>query len=232
MKPLPWSYSSLSTFVSCPRLYHEKNVLKSVKDVPGAAAAHGDWVHKQFESFIKSEATAKMEPGLEVHVPYLTKLATTYGKKSVELKWGLNRQLEPVSFFAEDVWARGIIDYQRVYHTKDQNGKLFEALKMVDHKTGKKKNVDGKQLKLFALYGFQTGAKLVDTEYYWTQDIEHPTRQVYTIDQRDELWQVFLPDLKQYAEAFKRDIWQPRPNGLCKGWCPVTQCEHWQEKRA
>ena len=35
----------------------------------------------------------------------------------------------------------------------------------------------------------------------------------------------------QYAQAFKTDTWQPRPSGLCNGWCPVKTCEFWQPKR-
>jgi hypothetical protein len=40
-----------------------------------------------------------------------------------------------------------------------------------------------------------------------------------------------VPDLKQYATAFKTDVWQPRQSGLCNGWCPVTECEFWKPKR-
>jgi len=230
MKPLPWSFSSLDTFASCPKRYFEQYIAKSVKEQPTPEMAHGTWVHSQFEKYVESEGTAKLDPTLKVHEPYLQKLTTSYGKKFTELKWGLSRRLEPVNFYSPDVWARGIIDYQRWYATKEPDGRMKESLKLVDYKTGKRHTKD-KQLKLFALYGFQTGAQLVDTEYYWTQDPSNPTRRVYSIAERDELWGSFLPDLRQYSESFKTNTWQARPNGLCNGWCPVTTCRHWGPKR-
>jgi hypothetical protein len=50
-------------------------------------------------------------------------------------------------------------------------------------------------------------------------------------DQIGAVWGEFLPNLKQYAQAFKEDIWQPRQSGLCGGYCPVTDCEFWRPKR-
>ena len=50
-------------------------------------------------------------------------------------------------------------------------------------------------------------------------------------DQIDQLWAPFIGDLKQYMQAFREDIWQPRQSGLCNGWCPVTDCEFWKPKR-
>jgi hypothetical protein len=47
----------------------------------------------------------------------------------------------------------------------------------------------------------------------------------------DALWSKFVPDLRQYMEAFKTETWQARPSGLCNGWCPVTECEHWKPKK-
>jgi len=47
--PLPWSPSALDDFVNCPKSYHEKRVLKSVKDVQGEEAIWGVRVHKAFE---------------------------------------------------------------------------------------------------------------------------------------------------------------------------------------
>jgi hypothetical protein len=45
------------------------------------------------------------------------------------------------------------------------------------------------------------------------------------------LWEEFLPSMMQYKTAFNTDVWQPRPSGLCHGWCPVKTCEFWKPKR-
>jgi hypothetical protein len=70
----------------------------------------------------------------------------------------------------------------------------------------------------------------VRCEYYWTQT-KSTNGQTFERKQIPEMWQEFLPGLKQYAQAFHEDIWQPRQSGLCKGWCPVTDCEFWAPKR-
>ena len=68
-------------------------------------------------------------------------------------------------------------------------------------------------------------------EYYWTQT-KTTNGMTITRDQIPAIWREFLPALKQYAEAYATDTWQPRQSGLCNGWCPVTDCEFWRPKRA
>ena len=47
---------------------------------------------------------------------------------------------------------------------------------------------------------------------------------MYHRDQVGDLWKEFTPTLKQMAEAYKTDTWQPRRNGLCREYCDVTSC--------
>jgi hypothetical protein len=159
---------------------------------------------------------------LEMHEPFLAKLESMPGELKVECRIALNRQAQPCEFFAEDVWFRGVIDVLKV------NGS--QAL-VVDHKTGKHHTKFG-QLKLFALHTFAAHPE-VDTvrcDYYWTQTMTKGG-ETYTRAQIPAMWKGFLPDLRQYAQAFKEETWQPRQSGLCAGWCPVTDCEFWRPKR-
>ena len=57
------------------------------------------------------------------------------------------------------------------------------------------------------------------------------TKKVWGRAEIEALWNLFIGDLRQYAEAFKGDVWQPRPSGLCNGWCPVKTCAHWKPRR-
>jgi RecB family exonuclease len=230
---LPWSYSSLNEFSTCPYAYYHKHVLKDLpKQVETPELKTGKFVHTQFENYVKYDGRKELDSSLIGHRDYLDGLRTAYGDKKTELKWGLTKDLQPTAFFGEDVWARGVIDYQREYHFKDEHDpkKLHTAYKMVDYKTGAKKNVSEKQLKLFALYGFAAGASLVTTEYYWTSD-HTTTKKVYGIKEAKDMWGDFIPDLKQYKDAFKTDTWQKRPNGLCHGYCEVKKCTHWKPKK-
>lgn len=220
MKPLPWSHTSLSDFVNCPRAFYEKRVAKSVKEERSEAMIWGERVHKAFEDRLKLGVV--LPPELEEHEPYLKRLQQRPGTSATEEKIALSKTLRPCSFFASDVWFRGIIDFQKI------NGDF--AL-LVDYKTGKP-HTKFQQLKLFALYAFAQNPALetVSVVYYWTTT-KSETGEDYTRDMIPQMWSEFVPSLKQYATAFKTDTWQPRQSGLCNGWCPVTKCEFWRPRR-
>ena len=48
MKPLPWSYTALSTFTNCPKQYYHKYVAKDVKEVKSQQQIWGTSVHEAF----------------------------------------------------------------------------------------------------------------------------------------------------------------------------------------
>lgn len=220
MIPMPWSHSRLEDFKNCPRAFYEKQVAKSVVETKGEATIWGERVHKHFEEYLIDGIA--LPPELECHEGFLQRLMALPGSLGVEERIALNRAGQPCEFFADDVWFRGVIDVKIV------NEK--HAL-LVDHKTGKHHTKFG-QLKLFALHTFAMHPEVetIRCEYYWTQTM---TKNGEGYDRADipRLWRGFVPDLKQYAQAFKTDTWQPRQSGLCRGWCPVTDCEFWSPKR-
>lgn len=220
MKPLPWSYTALEDFVNCPKSYHAKRVIKTVKEDKSEQMIWGEKVHKAFE--LRQQDGTPLPQDLKMHEPFMQRLKAMPGLGWAEQKVGFDRKAEPCEFFAKDVWWRGIIDWKKVHR---------EYAVIVDYKTGK---VHSKfqQLKMFALHTFaeHPDVEAVDVMFYWTQ-VGTTTSAKYSRAQVPELWKEFVPNLKQYAQAFKEDIWQPRPSGLCNGWCPVKDCEHWKPKR-
>lgn len=220
MKPLPWSYTSLDDFVNCPRQFYEKRVAKSVKEEKSEQMIWGERVHKWFE--LRQLEGQKLPDDVIEHEPFMERLKAMPGLAWTEQKIALNRKMEPCGFFDADVWFRGVIDYKKVHR---------EFAVVVDYKTGKPHS-KFQQLKLFALHTFaeHPDVEAVDVMFYWTKT-QTTTTQQYKREQIPSLWSSFVPNLKQYAQAFKEDIWQPRPSGLCAGWCPVTACEFWKPKR-
>jgi len=221
VKPIPWSYTGLDRFVTCPRQFEAMNVLKTVKDVKGEQQLWGEYVHKKFEE--RQRDGWELPPELAEHEPYMHKLACLPGRHFTEQKVALSRNLTPCGFFDDNVWNRGVLDFVAIER---------HVAIIVDYKTGKvKPNL--KQLALFALFIFHTYPQVTAcyTRYYWTQT-KQETEEEFLRGRIPEIWQKFLPDLKQYAEAFKLNIWQPRQSGLCHGWCPVTECEFWKPKRS
>lgn len=212
--PAPWSHSSLDDFVNCPRAYYEKRVVKSVKEAQSEQMIWGELVHKHFED--RQAKGTPLPDDLAHHEVVMAWLQQLGGAAHTERKVALSKQLAPCGFFDAEVWFRGIIDYTKISGSR--------AL-IIDYKTGKQHS-KYQQLKLFALHTFAQYPEVdqVKVSFYWTQTGKS-TGETYTRDQIASLWAEFIPNLKQYAQAFKEDIWQPRQSGLCKAHCPVTQCE-------
>lgn len=219
--PKAWSFSALDDFINCPKAYYEKKVIKSVQEEQSEQMLWGNTVHKAFEDRLSDGVV--LPAALEEHEPYLRRLEDMPGKSFTERKVAMNKRLQICGYFDRDVWNRGVIDFTKVSEA--------EAL-VVDYKTGKQ-HFKTKQLKLFALYIFalHPDVQRVDTRFYWTQTLT-ATGEQYRRREIPDLWAEFVPDLRQWAQAFKEDIWQERPSGLCNGWCPVRDCRNWKPKRS
>jgi hypothetical protein len=218
-RPLPWSFSALNKFTTCPNQYYETKVLKNFKDESGEAALWGTYVHKCIEDFVNED---KAFP--ENTEAYLDQVYGVIDDDCVdiqaEIKLALSNKFEPCDW--NDAWVRGIIDLLKMN---------TDTAWAVDWKLGKIKP-DSKQLKLFALlilYHYPE-VQTVHTSFEWLQ-FKQRTQETYTRDQIPQLWKCFIPDLTQYTRAFKTDTWQKRPSGLCNGWCPVESCQHWRPKK-
>ena len=218
-KPAPWSFSSISTFITCPRKYHAEYVLKQ-RSPPSQEMAWGTEVHKIFEKYVETpNSDQELPSGLTTHQPYLDALRDAPGKVYVERPIALNTKLEPCGSFDKNVWYRGVVDYENV-----QKHGARVVSHIVDYKTGKMKPKP-LQLQLNILHSFQMGATEVHAEFYWTQFHSKTPLITRSLAEAKAPLLKIIPDLKQYAEAWKEDIWQPRRNGLCQGYCGVTTCE-------
>jgi hypothetical protein len=221
MTPLPWSFTSLDTFTNCPRQYHAKYVLKTIKEPATEAMLWGTAVHKHFED--RQAVNTPLPVDLKHHEPYMVQLEEKPGVAFTEQKIALGTDLKPCNFFYRTPWYRGVIDYTKVHE---------ESALIVDYKTGKP-HQKFRQLMTFAIHTFAMypDVKLVNAQFYWTQD-RSVTKKVWGRADIAGMWKTLLPDLRQYKEAFATDTWQPRQSGLCNGWCPVTDCEFWKPKRS
>lgn len=217
-KPLPWSYSALNKFTTCPHQFYEVRILNNFKDEPGEAALWGTYVHKCIEDAVRDGAPmpentrqywgqiwAAIGGGLEIAQP--------------EKKLAINTRFEPCAW--EDRWCGSISDILKV---------TGEYALVIDWKLGKIK--PSAQLKLNALMVFYNYPEVqkVRTVFEWLQ-FDQRNADEYTRDQIPELWKSFEKDLTQYAQAFRTDVWQKRPSGLCAGWCPCDTCPNWRPKR-
>lgn len=214
-KPVAWSYSALSTFESCPKKYYHLRVVKDVKDGDSEDAAEGKKIHDAMYKRVIKGTPLPME---YQHFERIAKsFANLKGDKNGELKLALNKALEPVDFFARDVWVRAVADL--TIQTED-------TLLIVDWKTGKQKN-DYTQLKLTAAVLAPRVPQInrFVMAFAWLRDGVVSSQEV---DRGSllEVWNDLLPRVNAIEHAAKTTSFPAKPSGLCRGWCPVTQCPH------
>lgn len=100
------SFSSISTWVQCPKKYEETYILKRWKDEGSAASRRGDVIHKELELYLKGERTER--PTLEPQGGLLDMLKTVGAEAEPQL--AVTRDLQPTGFWSDDAWLRGKLD--------------------------------------------------------------------------------------------------------------------------
>lgn len=224
MKPLPWSPSALETFKNCPEQYYHRYILKDLPpEERSAEQIYGESVHEVFADRQRPKH-AKLPPALAVHEPFMQKLEAQPGWVFVEHKVALAKSLQSCEWDDKNIWCRMIIDYLRIDAASRQAW-------IVDYKTGRPHRKFN-QLIIYALWVFNSFAYIdtVNVQFYWTKD-RTTTDKTWERYDVPKLWNELVGDLRQYREAFRSNIWQMRPSGLCKGWCPVTNCRYWKPKQ-
>lgn len=217
-----WSYSSLDLFKQCPQKYYRLRVAKDVKDPPTEHLTYGLAVHKAAEDYI-----GKGVPVPEKYsymVPTLDKLKAMSGEKHCEMRLGLTKNLDPCGFFDKAVWWRGVAD---LIILDGDKAKVF------DYKTGKSaKYADTQQLEILSLAVFKHFPQVKKVKagllFVVANDL---IKANYEQDKAGVYWTKWLEDTNRLEASIVNDVWNKKPNFTCRGWCPVTDCEHWEPKK-
>lgn len=210
-----WSYTALTSFETCARRHHVLRVAKLIKEPESEEVRWGRVAHKALERRCLNKAA--LPESLAYLEPLVHMLTRQHGRRIVEDDGGklaVDASFRPVAWFDKTVWCRCVIDF----------GILgAEQAVLIDWKTGKRKP-DADQLKLFAAIGFAHFPYLqrIHTSFVWLKD-KKTDSDVFTREQVGQLWSEFLPRVARLEHAHKTNTWTPKPSGLCKKWCPVTQ---------
>lgn len=217
---VPWSFSLLQSFETCPRRHHLTRVTHNVVEATTPALASGRAVHKAMEDGVNGKAIPTAFNHLR---PIIARIRESPGTKHTEQKWAVTKTLNKCGYYDDGAWARGVLDLSVVRP---------KTAIVLDYKSGKIKQ-DSDQLKLFAaacftLYPF---VETVKTGYAWL-DYNRITSEEYQREDAPLIWQEFVPRVERLERAVAEDCWEPNPSGLC-GWCPVgrANCEFWKGYR-
>lgn len=103
-----YSFSSISTYLQCPRRFQAQYIEKRVRDTGSEASRHGERVHKQLELYVKGESDELPDQRPKDNILDALRRA---GAKA-ELKVAVSYDFEPRDFWAKDVMLRGLVDVQ------------------------------------------------------------------------------------------------------------------------
>lgn len=209
----PWTASSIEAFTTCPHKYYRLRVARDVKDLPrGEAALWGDRVHKIFENAINWGAP--LPDDCKQWNKLVEQIKAIPGEKMPEKRFSIDKNFQECKW--GDAWARGAADLV-VLHGK--------TAVIFDYKTGKQKPSD--QLSLYAGFAFAYWPHLekVHTIFVWLKDKEL-VRDVFTREDIPNIWNTWVPLVNRLERCYDADDWPARPSGLCKNWCPVTDCKY------
>lgn len=211
---MPLSFSRLSTFENCQAQFDYLYVSKRVQNQSNEASEYGNRVHEVLEHKGKgtlNEDALSLEgkQTLERWGPLVDKITSRSGDKYFEYQMAVNRQLQPVDWFAKDVWIRSIADVLVV-----DGDKAY----CLDYKTGKVKD-NPTQLQLFAamvMWQFPQ-VNTVKTSFIWLK-FDETTNATYERRFLDSLWSTLEPRFDKVQEVIDLGVFKARPSGLCP-WC-------------
>lgn len=214
---VPWSYSSLTGFETCPFKFYEVRIAKTTKAKPFKEAAEGTKKHSDIELYLKGEKGLE-DTSLQSLVDR-TLAGLDYAHLKFEHKLAITKDLKPTDFFAKDCYHRGVLDVQYV-HPEESVAKLF------DWKNGKI-NAYSKQLVANAITVFvhNPHVERVDYSYVWMKHDEVTDGRVYRQHFMKD-WNKFVERVEKMEQALINNYWPKCPSGLCKKHCEVTTCEH------
>lgn len=220
MKLPAWSYSSIKLFDTCPRKYEAERITKEVPFTDTVATIYGKEFHLACEEYIRDDKP--LDPRFHWMESKLQTLKNMPGEKHCELKVGVKKEdgkLVACDFFDKDVWFRGVADLVVL------NGTTGFVL---DYKTSKSsKYADLKQIALMAAALFLMFPQLEKIRGALLFAIaEDLVRADYTRENALNIFADLHETLSLREVSYYTNVFNAKPNGLCRKWCGVLSCPH------
>jgi len=216
-KKFSWSYSALRNYETCPKRHYHYDMAKDIKgDSESDAIREGHEVHSAFDARLKGRIPLPL--GLGHFEGLLSSVVAAPGQTFSERKLAISSSYQPVSWFSDEAWYRGVLDCTKIReHTAT----------VLDWKTGRP-GVDVTQLQLCAALVFHWAPQiqrvktaLVFVNHNTVEDAEYERKDLTSI------WGEILPRVKKLQRAREEQEFPPKPGGLCKRWCQVVSCPHY-----
>jgi hypothetical protein len=223
-KEWSWSYSKLKNYDVCPKRHYEVDVLKNYDDKVGPDGKENKYLaegNEAHDALAKAcSGKAPLPEKFKHYQIWVDRVRSGPGKLLVEQKYAITRDFRPTTYFARDVWYRGIGDVVRL------DGPVALVL---DWKTGKILE-DSVQLMLMAqcLFSHYPELRRVRSEFVWLKE-DCTTPEVFDRQEVADQWIELLPRVSTLESASKSLTFPPKPGPFCKKSCPVDSCPFWRK---
>lgn len=217
--PLKHTYSSISTFETCPWRWYSVRHTQRWADEMGEAAKIGDAGHKALEARMKFGTALPQGwewlEGISQSIP--AQINEARMSMAIEQKIAINRWIQPCDYYAPDYMIRGKIDLMALGS---------DRAVIDDFKFGKRR--PSEQLKTYALMVMANypNVQKVKTQFLWVHEPHAIDIDVYPRSELPKMTQGLMGKIIQIEQAVTQNVFVKRPSGLCKNYCPVFDCEH------
>lgn len=216
--PMPQSPSSLDMFISCPRKYESKYILRTYVDEPSLALEEGLKLHKAMEGAIV--LGTKLPPQYEV-MQGVVNILLEYKAKgysvTAEDSLAINAELMQVPFFHRVGYMRCKVDAIAL------NPARTKAV-VFDWKTGKVRDYNTQSALNAVVVQAVYGISDVTTAFVYPKHDEVTVERFVKDDANMHVTDLYL-NYNKLREAHATGVFEAIPSGLCKSWCGNFQCE-------
>jgi len=207
IKPIRWSYSSVSTYKQCPQKW-KFSYIDNIAWPASPAMARGTRMHQMAEDFV----TGKIERvPHEINKIGQLLLVLQSQKAQAEAVWMLDHEWKPTQDSGK-AWVKAIVDVHYV---------LNDVLFVKDYKSGQMYDDHRNQLELYGLIGLcfypevkrvESSAVYMDTGHEGMEGSLIPAMKKKLIEKWQKDAEIMMSD----------EVYEPIPSSACR-WCPYAQ---------
>lgn len=217
-----WSFSSLSTFETCPRKYWAEKIAKTTVFEKNEAAQWGEDVHKALENTVRDGAP--IPSNMRQYEKIAGKVQTMAGlatETHCEIQFAVDAQDKPTGWNAPSAYGRAIADVFMVFNpTTDPTAVI------VDYKTGKFRGSKTQPvINAWMVFKHRPEMLQVKTSFVYIKEnlTDNHTFKRETIDKD---FGVVRNTLQQLQDCINAQYFPPKKNGLCRQYCSDFTCPH------
>lgn len=214
IKILPYSYSSLDSYETCPRKHYGEKLSKEFARPFNKAADEGTSLHKMAEDYAieGKDFEHKFKPQIVKVIDELRGKGEFFAEKEL----AVDHELKPCGWWDQQAYTRSKIDLLQI-------GEADATV--IDWKTGKA-DPFSTQLKHNAMLVFlhYPDVQKVFTRYEWLKE-GYATKGTVYREFFEQDWKKFESRVAKYKKSFKANDWPAKRGFLCKNYCGVTTCE-------